>query len=661
MREVVEDLGIHVSYFKKQFLTKFEYYKDFPIKLDTFSLNSPDTYGKTFRIKPIDYTKYELYQDTLIGTFPFDSLISNAQGSFNFRIIGKLPINTDTTLLVQTNSYDQVTESILKKLKADFTDKNSTTVGLSLIDPLPERGIDLLNSLITKYNQVKIKENNENSLSTLSFIDERLGDVGRDLASVERSLEQYKKSNQITSEASSDLDIVLKNVDQLSDQRENIELDLSILNTMKLALNSDSREFDLIPISGSLEENQQINDLVKTYNGLVLERRQRLVTGQPNNPLVQSLTQKLNSLRSTIFSTFSNLEKDLNLELEMVGTQYDRSIEKLKEVPTQERQLVDRSRQQSIVENLYVYLLQKKEETAIALVGTQLNSNLIDPPHSTIKPVRPNKYLYYLGGLFGGLFIPFFILSIREVLSESVDKLKDMNRILRPYRTLGTIPESKGKDKIVMTSKERSVVADSFRYLRNNIQHYFHDKEKSILVTSSVSGEGKSFVAINLAASFALANKNTVILDFDMYKPQVANLLGENVEIGLKNYIAEDIPIEQILHKSQNVNRLSFIAGGKNDLNPADLIADNNKLEDLFAYLKSNFEIVIVDTPPVGIISDSFLLNDYITQTLFVIRLESTEKDMVYTAKDLFKQNKFIKPRFVINGIKKGEIYDYKY
>ena len=661
MRQVVDELGLNVDLHRQYFLSKIDAYKDFPVNIDTFSLVEEPYKFLKFKIEPINYTTYNLLQDTLVGTYSFDSLITNNFGTFKLSVNNKLPIYSDTTLNVVFNNSDKVTEDLLKRLKADFTDKNSTTIGLSIIDAIPERGIDILNSLIEKYNDLKAQENNKNALNTLSFINERLSEVGTELRSVESNLERYKQSNQIVSETASDLEIVLNNVDQLSEEREDVELELSILRTMELALNSEGRDFDLIPISGTLKENVQISELIRTYNNLVLERRQLLVTGQPNNPVVQSINQKLNSLKNTIFSTFTNLENDYNLRLEMINQQYDRSIGKLKEVPTQERQLVDKSRQQGIVENLYIYLLEKKEEAAIALVSTQPNSNVIDPPHSTIKPVRPNKILIYLGALFGGVFIPFTIFSIGELFRESVDKLKEIKRILNPHRPIATIPEGKGKQSMVMNLGGRNIVADSFRYLRNNIQHYFREPRKVILVTSSISGEGKSFVASNLVTSFALSNKPSIIVYFDMYKPNVVETVGKESEVGLKNYLSSDLSIEDLIHVSPLSPNLHYIAGGKGEGNPADLIANDTKLTALFQYLRENYEIVVVDTPPVGIISDAFLLNEYVTQTIFVIRAEMTEKDMILNGRDLFDQEKFVNPRFVINGIHKNDIYDYSY
>lgn len=662
VNQVVNYLNLDIEYFWEEGMSRRTGYRDFPISVNSYNLNSGAYYNQPFMITPVDRNSFRLsLEGQEIGTYQYDQEFSNGFGTFCFELNGNPNLYPESSMHVQFFYPAAVTEAYVRKLNVGFIDVKSTTLEIILEDAVPQRGVEILNNLIIRYHQIKNQENNRVANNTLQFIDERLVDIGRDLRSIESSVESYKLSNNITAESTSDLQIVLETTNKLNSEREDLDVQLNVLESMKRNLNMSNDEFDLLPTNRSTS-NLRIDEVVKSYNDQVLERRRLLVTSQPTHPIVLSATQKLISLRNTIYSAIENLQNDMRMQATNVKTQYERSVAQLRSVPTKERQLMDKSRQQAIVENLYTYLLQKREETALSLIGTAANSIVIDPPRSTTSAVAPNKLKFYFAGSFMGLALPFLLISVVEVLRDSIQSEEQLKTLVPNHSIIGLINRRGAKGKQVVMQKSRSLISDRFRSLRTNVQFLAGDDKKCVMVTSSASKEGKTFIATNLAASFALKEERTIIVDFDLRNPQVANYLEEHDKknIGLSNFFLDEISnIREIIHPSKIAN-LDYITGGVMPDYPDELILKEKKLIELFDYLKLKYNTIILDTSPVGIISDAILLNKYVSHTLYVVRVGTTKKDMVEKARELFDQDQLVNPFLVLNGVKKGEVYGYK-
>ncbi len=662
MSSVVHDLNLQVGYRSESFLKQEVAYRNFPILVDTFSTQTGEGNVRAdFRVAPRDYATFDLFVgDTLVGNYAFDSTFTNAFGVFRFKLNGALPDPDKTQLFVLFEDPREVAESYLNRLTAAFTSLNSTTIELKLEDAVPERGVEVMTRLMANYDRMKKEQTNAAALETLGFIDDRLAEVSSQLDAVEANLERYKLRNQIADQSTSDLDLVLKNVDQLGREKEDLNLQLSIIRSMEQALDGSAGKDQLIPINASVFNSGQIPEMVKLYNSLILDRKELLITGQPANPMVVSTNQKIESLRNSIGSALNTLETDLGQRKELIASQYDRSVGQLRSVPTKERALLDKSRQQGIIENLYVYLLQKKEETALAYVSNTTTAQVIDRPHAGNYPVSPNKKVWYFFCLVMGVGLPFgFSVVKEELLPRSIETVEDLKRAIPGQAVVGIINRAPGKEKLKVLPAARSEVSDRFRSLRNTLQYTYPRTTNCFLVTSGGKEEGKSFISTNLAASFALARKRVVVVDFDFYNATVAGYLGGKNGRGLSDFLNGDAELKDIVQPVERVKNLFYMPAGIPGDNPGDLISNQAGLASLFALLREQFDLIILDAPPVGILSDAILLNAYVTATLYVVRVETTKISSVRRAKDLLQEDRLVNPLLVLNGVKTGKVEYY--
>ena len=597
MISVVEELGLEKGYFRENKLSKYGTYRDFPIAVDTFV--------------------------------------------FNPKVIAR---------------------NYLGSLSVGFSDEKnkSSVLVLSLQDAVPERGIDVLSVLVKKFDLLKSQANTEITLKTLDLLDGRLADISADLVAAESTVESYKLNNDIISEATTDLNITMEDVGYLVTERRNIELQLKMLQAMRSDLRDTSDQFTLIPMNPALYDGR-VQDLIQPYNDLVVVRERLLLKGQTSNPVIQANDQKLRSLRSSIHTGVEHMQDDLSARLSKVKDQHNKSFSRLRSVPRKERGLSDRLRIQSIKENLYVYLLQKREETALTLVSNYTNAMLIDPPYSTISPIAPSKAKIFLAAAFGSQALSFFLILFFDLFGGLIKTEKDIKQILTEKNILGVINHQNGKKQQSLLGQPQNLMTERFRSLRTNLQFYNREKTKCILVTSSTVNEGKTFVASNLAMSFALAKKKTIVIDFDLRKPSIARYFKGNEEIGLSNFFTEELGIAEVIQVSEELPNLHFILAGPITPNLVEFITEQH-LAALFLYVKERYDIIIIDTSPIGIISDGIMLNDYVDNTLFVVRSGFTKKTMVEKSVEIFEQNKLINPSIIFNGVKKrNDSYDRGY
>jgi capsular exopolysaccharide synthesis family protein len=657
MRSVVGELNLQYGYWMERGLARTDGYRDFPVVIDTFVAASSEPVDLSFRIDPVDYSHFRLYhEDTLVATYPFDSLFTNTYGTFRLTLNGALPKDDDISLHVSITDPRVVTEAYLDGLEAEFTGINSTTVRLRIDDAVPARGVDILTELMRNYNETKLAEAEAAALQTLGFIDDRLTQAREQLQLVESNLERYKLSNQISDETNSDLGLVFQNVDQFGQEKEELSLQISALASLQGALSESNDEPQLIAIDNSIPTAGQIHEQVQLYNRLALERKELLVSGQPDNPAVTSISRRIGSLQDGIERSVTNQRQRLDERLSLVQSQYDRALGQLRSVPTKQREVQDRSREQQIVENLYVYLLQKKEETALAYVNDATTAKIIDSAHASTLPVSPNKKLYYFLSLIVGGAIPFFFSVAREeVFNTQVETLEDVKRIFPNLTMAGQISRGSGKNRLPVADSTRTEISDQFRSLRNSLFFHFPGGRQTLMVTSANKGEGKSFTATNLAISCARAQRRVVIIDFDFYNPQVANYLGHDGSKGLSNFLSGDATASEVVHPTEEKLGLHYLPAGQHLKNPGDLVSNERGLEDLFAYLHDRFDVIIIDVPPVGMLTDAVLLNRFIDGSLYVIRAGVSTKTSLKQGKRIMEAGQLKNPLLVFNSVEPGQ------
>jgi capsular exopolysaccharide synthesis family protein len=665
MKAVVTDLQLNKRYYWKTRFSDMEGYQGFPVVVDSFALNA-GIEKPSFSIKDVRNDEFDfVHEGETIGRYRFGMAFSNRFGAFvinqNDGYEGTFE-HPEYEMKIDFLDLSILAKNYLENLQVNFADlkKESSILRLTLEDTDPRRGEDVLSLLLKKYNQLKFEEKSLLAQNTLNLIEDRLNNIGSELRSVEHSVEQYKLNNSLSSLSSSDQMLLIQKMNQLLEEQKDLELQISFINSMQEDFNSQREDdFELIPINLSLI-NVQIQELIQPYNELVLRRKQLLLTGQPSNPIVQSVNQDLQSLRTSISSALRNMKNDLDLELNIVDQQIEQNQARLKQIPRDERALMDKSRRKDITEELYVYLLKKKEETALSLIKEYSDKNIIDPPQSSFEPVGPSKKKIYLGGLVAGFSIPFLFIFVFQLMHDSVKGEDELKRLIPEQNFLGIITRSKGKEKQVVLRRKRNLVSENFRAIRTKLQFHHRNRQKTIMVTSSTSNEGKTFVAINLAMSFALSKNKTVLLDFDLHKPDINKYIEEDGTAGLSDFLSGEEDWSNIIQKSKMAPDLDYISSGPPPLNPSELLTPE-KLSELFNHLQDHYDVVIVDTPPVGIISDAIVLNEYVTNTLYVVRSGFTKKTMIKRAKEMISSELLVNPSFVLNGIKKDKLYGYGY
>ncbi len=666
MNKVVDALNLSTTFSYKYWIKSIPAYEDFPIILDTFSL-SPltirsaeynDEGGLSFQVEPIDYQQFNFYRgDIIMGKFNFGEMASTPYGSFRLIVIPTLDLVADSTYHLTFTNPSVTTENYLKKLSVNLVDLEATIVELRLTEVIPERGKTILNQLIEFYNEQTIANKNNITRNSLKFINERLDGITQELNAVEENVEQFKKINAIGGDAATNLDLVMKEMSKYNEEQTNLEVQLSILESMD-TYTGKPNEFPLIP-SSLILANTALERLIEPYNNLVLNRRKLLETAKDSNPLLMSNQQQLNSLQAVIRTTINNLKGDLNKKLSSIQGLNQDLVGRLRQVPTQERGLLKIKRQQSIKENLYLFLLQKREETALSLIATTTNSTTIDLPRVSMKPISPKGSLVYLSGLFSGFLLPFFLLVGKDMLQSRIQTEEDIQQISK-LPILGSINRKRQKKNIVVYKNVRTAIAERFRLIRTNLQFQNKKAQQTLLVTSSISGEGKTFVALNLALSFALTRQKTILLELDLRKPKLANHLGLAAikEPGVTDFLAGESTLDDICQKVPDTN-LSFIPCGSIRTNPQELLLED-ALSDLFIHLKEEFDVIIVDSPPIGLVSDALLFSEFITNTLYIVRAGVTKKQMLENAGDFLRKDKLTKPTILFNGVNMKRGYGYK-
>ncbi len=663
MTDAVADLGLQTRYFYKYGVKERDAYGHFPVSLDTFSLTDLGWETGSFEIVPLTGDAFSMVWESGSGKYAFGDLFSNPLGVFRFEKTGDLAFNSDSSLRVSIRKPEVVAESYLNSLSVDLSDEknHSSVLILTLRDAAPQRGKDVIHRLVENYNELKNKANTEITLKTLELIDERLAEISSGLSSAESTVESFRLRHNIVSQNNSDLTIMLENANQLAREQQSLEIQLNTVQVMLGNLSGSEDNFELIPANLSLLEGR-IMDLVRPYNELVMERERLLVKAQPSNPVVVSTNQKLLAMRASISAALKDLEYELGLKLEKVRTQSSSASSRLRSVPTRERGLEDKVRTQSIKEDLYVYLLQKREETALALISNYSSALLVDPPHSSLDPVAPSKMKMLLAGGVGSLAIPFFFIILMDLLRNSIRTEYDLKQYLPGQPVVGVLNYyAKKGDLSLLDGAKNNMITERFRTIRTNLMFKYRNKKQCVLVTSSTSHEGKTFVATNLATSFALAQRKTVIVDFDLRKPSINRYFKGNESIGLSNYFLGEAALPDIIQTTPHIDNLDFIAGGPVAPNLVEAITEP-LLTALFEQLKAIYDIVVIDCAPVGIISDGILLDSYVDYSLFVIRSGQTTKRMVEKAKEMFEQHKLVNPSIIFNGVKREhDEYGYGY
>ncbi len=654
LRQVVDDLNLNVQYFTKGSFKWIELYKTAPFKISVISLQDSIN-SKELKFKFLDERLFTIYGNKINGTYHFNDTIKTPEISF---VVNPQSSNYNFSkeYVVKINSPEAITNKYLLSSFVTIVSKESNLIQMQVVETVPRRGEDLLNKLYEVYTRVN--KDNKNTLvdTSISFIDNRLRVVTQELSGVERNIEQFKRKNDLPTDVQDQAKQALINSNEVQKQLVQQEVQISVIESIENYIKNNAGR--MVPAASGISDPAYLESVDK-YNNWVLERDRQLSTTKPDNPLIKNLDGQIEGLRKDLITSLGNARASITIGKNELSKRNSGFLYDIKTAPSKERAFVDIARQQNLKQELYLYLLQKREEIAISKTGTLSNSRLIEPARTNPIPLTPKTPLIYLITIGAGLIFPVIIIFLYNFFNKKIKDINDITSITN-IPILGEIGHSNTKDQIVFKSNLRSALAEQFRTLRTNLEFLYPAKaHQVIMIASSISGEGKTFSSINIASSLAISGKKVVLVEFDLRKPLVSKRLSLPNNIGISNFLSSDISMEELVQQSSIHPNLFIISSGPIPDNPGELLL-YNKMKTLFEYLRLSFDSIILDTPALSIVSDALLLGKYADTTIYVVRKNFSFKQHIETVNDLFENAKVPNLAIVINDMNMNENYGYK-
>lgn len=659
MRRVLSELGLATNYYIEGRVTDKEIYGSaLPFKVISTSLKD-NSAGIILTIYTKAGNTFELQDSEGRANFKFGQIINKPYGSFT--IVATTPVvAAGAKVIVRFQNIQQIADSYSRAISIQPINKNASILYLNLTDPIPEKAKDIVNKLMEVYNREAVEDKNLMATNTLKFLDERLQYITSDLSDVEKTVEKYKSSNNLT-DVNSQASIYNEQASTYNAQLSEWAIQIEVLESIERYLQKAGDQSSTVPSTLGIKDETLLG-LIGQFNQLQLERERMLRTTQPGNPLVLNLNEQLVGLRVKILENLRNIKRGLLITSSNLKSNVGQFQSKIRKVPGMERELLQINRQQSIKQTIYSYLLQKREETAISLAATASVARVLDPAMGGDYPVSPNGQMIYLMSVLLGLGIPFASLYVANLLNNKVHFQQDVTAVL-DVPIIGEIAHNT-QDTVVVTKNSRSPIAEMFRLVRANLNFMTMGQNNiTLLVTSGRSGEGKTFFSINLAASLAITGKRVILLDLDLRNPTVAKKLQFGEGLGITDYLVSDtVSIEDIIRYPQETPGLSVICAGSLPPNPAELMM-SAKFTHLLTELKESFDYIIIDTPPVGQVADAFTISSLINYTIYLVRYNYTQKAWLTIAKNIYRDKMLGQLMLVLNDAKEinGNNYGYGY
>ncbi|NEU10259.1 polysaccharide biosynthesis tyrosine autokinase [Flavihumibacter sp. R14] len=650
MEKVVTDLNLQVRFFTKEnFKKEEELYSESPVNLHFREVNE-------LAIKePLDLEIIDANNASINGIkIPVDKEVRTAYGTLTLKLTGKSPEVKRLKLVV--SPVEAMSEDLLANLTIEPSSKTSSVLLLSMQDAKPFRGRDILNKLVQVYNLAGLEDKNKVAANTLRFIEDRLVLISRDLIDAEKTVENYKAREGIT-DISAESGLFLESVKENDNQLSQIKIQQSVLENIERYVRNKDNSTGTVPATLGISDPTLLG-LIQSLSELESQRVQAMKMVKADNPIVTALDDQITGTKSSLTENLQTLRNSLSITRQQLEGRTRQMEGMIRTVPGKERALVDITRQQGIKNNLYVYLLQKREETALSYASTVSDSRTIDMARNSAEPVKPLKRNIYLVFALAGLAIPLGIIFIIDLLNDKITSRKDIEKATETP-ILADVSYTEHYEALVIGTNNRNIIGEQIRSLRTNLSFLNPGKGvQSILFTSSMSGEGKSFISLNLGASLAMTDKKTIILELDLRKPRLHAALKMPNKLGLSNYLIGKASLDEIIFPVAGQDNYYIITCGDIPPNPSELLL-NGRLAELYTELRETFDYIITDAPPVGIVTDAQILEREADATLFVLRNEYTPKERLRLLDNLYRREKFKNLNLVFNAVKAGGKYGY--
>ncbi|SFN26185.1 capsular exopolysaccharide family [Chitinophaga sp. YR627] len=657
-KTVVRNLNLYGEVFEKGRIRDISMYKKGPLQFNFIDpdLISPDE-NKIVELQ-YDYKGQKVSLDGKM--YPLNDTVHTEWGRVVIKPVpGYNPAGQHGEGYYLRVAGDKVLGGVfLGNLKIAAATKNSNVLRLEYVDPVPQRGMDLLNEVMKAYDNASIDDKNKTASKTMAFVEDRLRIITAELSQVEGQIQEYKTNEGIV-DIGEQSKIFLNAVQDNDVRLSEADMQLSTLSAVEQYVRGKKTEDNLVPATLGIADATLLGMLGKLQDAELQYERLKRTTGE-NSPVLVSLSAQIDKLRPAIMDNIISLRANLEASRAKLSTQNNRFMSMLKGVPSKEKTLLEVSRQQAIKNNIYTFLLEKREETQLQYAAAISDSRIIDLAEAESFPFSPKKSMVMALALIAGIAVVAGFIAVKDLMNHKVMFRSDIEKGTSAPIIAEIMFDKSGA--IAITEGKRTPVAEQFRALRTSLSYIgINGDNKTILVTSSISGEGKSFVAVNLALSLSLTKKKVVLLEFDLRKPKVSKILNVPHHPGISNYLVGHSSLNDILKQPiENNEYMYLLSAGVIPPNPTELIL-NGRLEHLLATLRASFDYVIIDSAPVGPVTDARLLAPFADATLYVVRHERTPKFNLKMIEDLYEQGDLGKLNIVFNGLKMRGVPGYAY
>ena len=670
IKKVVEELDLYISYAAKSSFHDIELYKSSPVKVwitpeEAQKLPAPAYINLTLQPGNKLNVKITIGEQEYSKQFDkLPALLTTPSGTFSFTPADSTIAKSEQKIMATVSSPRSVAGSYRGALSIEPTSKSTTIAQISVKSTHTQRGMDFINKLVEIYNRDANDDKNEVATKTAEFIDERINIINGELGTTEQELETFKRDAGLT-DLKSDAQLALSENSEYEKKRAENSTQLRLVQFLASYANNPDHAYEVLPVNVGLTDTG-LTELINRYNEMLLERKRLLRSSQENNPVVVNLDASIRAMRSNVLTTINSVQRGLAITQADLERQAGKYAGRITNAPGQERQLVSISRQQEIKAGLYLMLLQKREENAITLASTANNARMVDEALADAIPVSPKGKMIYLVALILGIALPVVVIYIIELLKYKIEGRADVEKITS-LPIVGDVPlsEDKGKEEsIVVHENQNDLMAETFRNVRTNVLYMMRSDEKVILVTSTTTGEGKTFIASNLAVSLALLGKKIVIVGLDIRKPSLNKAFNlSHREQGISQFLAnpEHTDLMSLVQVSRINANLSILPGGPIPPNPTELVA-RESLSQAIDILKKHFDYIILDTAPIGMVTDTLLISRVANASIYVCRADYTHKADYTLINELGEQKKLPNLCTIINGLDmKKKKYGYYY
>ncbi len=663
-RDVAKALRLNISHNIRKGPMLYEFtYPEYPVDvIPAPGIVDTLTMGITFKVKvskdmTADITaKIKGDKVAEVKDLALPQTVNTPLGDFTIAATDSYPQGESLTTIIEVKGYDAAAETLDQTVHNEIASKRSNVISMAIETAVPDYGKAVLNEIITKYNERGIYQKNSQGELTARFLDERLAILASDLSETEARIQAYKQERGII-DVSAEARYQTEKRGRLEEALLEAQTQAEILAITAAFLADSTNRFSLVPMN---VDNEGLQTAITSYNSMLMRRFELMSTALPDNAELRRLENRIDLQRDNLNRTMERARTSADVAVQEIQAEMTSAQSRLGDIPQQEREFFDLRRQQQLKSQLYFFLLQRSEENAMLLANATSKGQIVDEAYTMSEPLGLGKKVIFLIALILGMCIPPVWLYVRKLLYNRFETRSDVER-MTDVPILGEMCIDRSGNQLVVASDDTSATVELFRLMRSNLLFILTDpRDKVVLMTSTSSGEGKSFISINLAASLALLGKKVLLMGMDIRNPQLANYLHISPRYGLTQYLSSsNIKLEEIITSIPEASGMDVICAGPVPPNPAEMLI-SSRVDDLFAKLRDNYDYIIVDTAPIGLVSDTFTLDRIADAAIYVCRANYTSLSDLELINDIYEQHRLKKVSLVINGTAAKKSYGYK-